>query len=217
MPLSTPRFLIRRAGEGKGDVPQGGVRPPSTPHATSTAGMSAASPALASMSPLLLAQPPVQCMPPPDAFPPCPRKTLKSTDILVRKKPKRVWSSRAESGSVFGSDWEKNMGKSRGTAKRRRLTMSSGTKLSWKPTPPPLSLLSSRELEGEEDDDDDHFDRDNSDGWAEGDDGNEGDVSYRIIRRIPRRFGIFCTGKVSMHGPNPSAMRARSIGGRLSV
>ncbi|TFK29145.1 hypothetical protein FA15DRAFT_691357 [Coprinopsis marcescibilis] len=47
---------------------------------------------------------------------------------------------------------------------------------------------------------------------SEAADENTSPLEYRIIRPLPRRFGIFCTGKTSMHGPNPAALRGRRTG-----
>ncbi|KAH6912083.1 hypothetical protein BKA70DRAFT_1266501 [Coprinopsis sp. MPI-PUGE-AT-0042] len=159
---------------------------------------------LAASVPLSLSRPPVarrclaqqqqqrtRSMPPPDAFP-TGKRVYKSTDLLRRKEPKRLWSLRE--GWKLAQELE-NLALSNEMSKRRRKGHKAKSSLVTSGRTGFLGWQGSSEGSSSEP------------LSAEGSDAGGGDenatpvTGYRVIHTIPRRFGIFCTpGKSSMHG-----------------
>lgn len=126
----------------------------------------------------------------------------KSTDLLRRKEPKRLWTLREGyklaqelENLALSSESSRRRRKGRGPGKAIPLSPSSSLRMGaggWQRQQP--SSASAGNLEG--------IPEETSD--AGGDDENAippPATGYRVIHSIPRRFGIFCTpGKSSMHG-----------------
>lgn len=155
-------------------------------------------------------------------FPSHPKKVLRSTDAFgVNKGRKRLWTYREGwelLNQLENTKFRLSEPDKRGTKRRRTC---SGTTQFDSSQPRSVSFGSSSsagtgkraaavtaQVSG-------------SEGYGNDENVNTSDSSssgsFRIIRRLPQRFGIFCTNKTSMHGPNPSALRARRpTGVRLS-